>query len=182
MNINQKLYDHAFSSVNPNTSRLRLYVLAVGKDHHPTLTCNSAALSFPSSIPTCLLPYFCLPHSIHLPVIFPLFTATFPPFTCHLPSITRHLASIYPDYLPPSLHLLLIMFTGLSFCIFSLVCSIVLGAFDWKAEKITRCKESGTGEKISIRDVKDFPLRLWVIFIICVAYYVTVFPFIGLAT
>lgn len=38
-----------------------------------------------------------------------------------------------------------------------------------------------TGEQISLRDVKDFPLRLWIIFIVCVAYYVTVFPFIGLA-
>lgn len=37
------------------------------------------------------------------------------------------------------------------------------------------------GEQISLRDIKDFPLRLWVIFIVCVAYYVTVFPFIGLA-
>ena len=38
-----------------------------------------------------------------------------------------------------------------------------------------------SGEKISIRDVKDFPLRLWMIFIVCVTYYVTVFPFIALA-
>ena len=38
-----------------------------------------------------------------------------------------------------------------------------------------------TGERISLRDIKDFPLRLWLIFLVCVAYYVTVFPFIGLA-
>ena len=139
-------------------------MLVVGKDHQPTLTCNSATLSFPSSIPTCQLPSFYLPPFHPLPAIFPLFTQYFS-----------------SDYLPPSLHLLLIMFTGLGFCIFSLVCAIVLGAFGWRAEKITRRKESGTGEKISIRDVKDFPLRLWVIFIICVAYYVTVFPFTGLA-
>ena len=37
------------------------------------------------------------------------------------------------------------------------------------------------GEQISMRDIKDFPLRLWIIFMVCVAYYVTVFPFIGLA-
>ena len=39
-----------------------------------------------------------------------------------------------------------------------------------------------TGEKISLRDVKEFPLSLWLIFLICVMYYVSVFPFIGLAT
>ena len=38
-----------------------------------------------------------------------------------------------------------------------------------------------TGERISLRDIKDFPLRLWMIFMVCVAYYVAVFPFIGLA-
>ncbi len=74
------------------------------------------------------------------------------------------------------------MIAGLGFCIISLICAVILGAFDWRAERITKRKESGTGEKISIWDVKDFPLRLWVIFIICVAYYVTIFPFIGLAT
>jgi hypothetical protein len=59
---------------------------------------------------------------------------------------------------------------------------VVLGLFDWRAEKILRRKEGQTQDKISIRDIKDFPLRLWLLFIICVEYYVTVFPFIGLAT
>ena len=37
-----------------------------------------------------------------------------------------------------------------------------------------------TGEVIKLTDVKDFPLSLWLIFIICVGYYVAIFPFIGL--
>ena len=57
-----------------------------------------------------------------------------------------------------------------------------LGLFDKRAEKILKRKENGTGEQISLKDIKDFPLRLWLVFIVCVAYYVTVFPFIGLAT
>ncbi|KAF3692695.1 Major facilitator superfamily domain-containing protein 1 [Channa argus] len=36
------------------------------------------------------------------------------------------------------------------------------------------------GEVVQLKDVKDFPLPLWLIFIICVAYYVAIFPFIGL--
>ncbi|KAG8001954.1 Major facilitator superfamily domain-containing protein 1 [Nibea albiflora] len=36
------------------------------------------------------------------------------------------------------------------------------------------------GEVIKLTDVKDFPLPLWLIFIICVGYYVAIFPFIGL--
>lgn len=37
-----------------------------------------------------------------------------------------------------------------------------------------------SGEVIKLTDVKDFPLSLWFIFLICVGYYVAVFPFIGL--
>uniref|UniRef100_A0A8C7K2Z3 Lysosomal dipeptide transporter MFSD1 n=1 Tax=Oncorhynchus kisutch TaxID=8019 RepID=A0A8C7K2Z3_ONCKI len=36
------------------------------------------------------------------------------------------------------------------------------------------------GEVIKLTDVKDFPFPLWLIFIICVGYYVAIFPFIGL--
>ncbi|MGH0137207.1 UNVERIFIED_CONTAM: hypothetical protein FKN15_056911 [Acipenser sinensis] len=36
------------------------------------------------------------------------------------------------------------------------------------------------GEVIKLTDVKDFSISLWLIFIICVCYYVAVFPFIGL--
>ncbi|XP_018117824.1 major facilitator superfamily domain-containing protein 1 [Xenopus laevis] len=39
---------------------------------------------------------------------------------------------------------------------------------------------TATCEVIKITDVKDFSLSLWLIFIICVCYYVAVFPFIGL--
>ncbi|XP_060130424.1 major facilitator superfamily domain-containing protein 1 isoform X2 [Zootoca vivipara] len=65
-------------------------------------------------------------------------------------------------------------------CIFSLLCALILGYLDKRAEKIL-CKEQGkTGEVIKLTDVKDFSLSLWLIFIICVCYYVAVFPFIGL--
>ena len=35
-------------------------------------------------------------------------------------------------------------------------------------------------EVIHVRDVKDFGFKFWLLCIICVAYYVAVFPFIGL--
>ena len=37
-----------------------------------------------------------------------------------------------------------------------------------------------SGEVIHFTDVKDFPLSFWLLSVICVAYYVAVFPFIGL--
>ncbi|KAJ0022022.1 hypothetical protein NQD34_009512 [Periophthalmus magnuspinnatus] len=65
-------------------------------------------------------------------------------------------------------------------CLFSLMCALVLGFLDKRAEKILHKEQGKTGEVIKLTDVKDFPACLWLIFIICVGYYVAIFPFIGL--
>ncbi|KAL0973069.1 hypothetical protein UPYG_G00198490 [Umbra pygmaea] len=65
-------------------------------------------------------------------------------------------------------------------CVFSLSCALVLGFLDKRAERILNKESRGTGEVIKLTDVKDFPFPLWLIFFICVGYYVAVFPFIGL--
>nr|DBA26128.1 TPA: hypothetical protein GDO54_010425 [Pyxicephalus adspersus] len=65
-------------------------------------------------------------------------------------------------------------------CVFSLICALVLGYLDKRAEKILDKEQGKTGEVIKLTDVKDFSLSLWLIFLICVCYYVAVFPFIGL--
>jgi MFS family permease len=79
------------------------------------------------------------------------------------------------------LRLGVVLLVGFGFCLLSLIAGVALGLFDRRAAKITKRKK-GEGEKISLRDIKDFSLSLWLIFFICVAYYVTVFPFIGVAT
>ncbi|XP_023663084.2 lysosomal dipeptide transporter MFSD1 isoform X1 [Paramormyrops kingsleyae] len=65
-------------------------------------------------------------------------------------------------------------------CVFSLACAVILGYLDKRAERLLNKEEGKTGEVIKLSDVKDFPPSLWLIFIICVGYYVAVFPFIGL--
>ncbi|XP_074536321.1 lysosomal dipeptide transporter MFSD1 isoform X2 [Halichoeres trimaculatus] len=65
-------------------------------------------------------------------------------------------------------------------CLFSLFCALVLGYLDKRAERILQKEQGTTGEVIKLTDVKDFPFPLWLIFIICVGYYVAIFPFIGL--
>lgn len=72
-----------------------------------------------------------------------------------------------------------LMIAGVT-CLFSLFCALVLGFLDRRAEKILNKEQGRTGEVIKLTDVKDFPFSLWLIFIICVAYYAAVFPFIGL--
>ena len=70
---------------------------------------------------------------------------------------------------------------GLGMCLLSLACAVVLGLFDKRGERILKRKEGKTGEVIRLKDILRFPLSLWLVFIICVFYYITVFPFIGLA-
>ncbi|XP_005393164.2 PREDICTED: major facilitator superfamily domain-containing protein 1 isoform X2 [Chinchilla lanigera] len=65
-------------------------------------------------------------------------------------------------------------------CILSLCCAFALAYLDQRAERILHKDQGKTGEVIKLTDIKDFSLPLWLIFIICVCYYVVVFPFIGL--
>uniref|UniRef100_H0VT06 Lysosomal dipeptide transporter MFSD1 n=1 Tax=Cavia porcellus TaxID=10141 RepID=H0VT06_CAVPO len=65
-------------------------------------------------------------------------------------------------------------------CILSLISALALAYLDQRAERILHKEQGKTGEVIKLTDIKDFSLPLWLIFIICVCYYVVVFPFIGL--
>ncbi|KAL1777729.1 major facilitator superfamily domain-containing protein 1 isoform X1 [Sigmodon hispidus] len=65
-------------------------------------------------------------------------------------------------------------------CILSLTCALVLAYLDRRAEKILHKEQGKTGEVIKLTDIKDFSLPLALVFIICVCYYVAIFPFVGL--
>ncbi len=70
---------------------------------------------------------------------------------------------------------------GLLFCVFSLLCGVVLGVFDWRAEKIVPRKKEGISGLAIMKGVLKYPLRFWVTVVIWVTYYVAVFPFLSLA-
>uniref|UniRef100_A0A9J7YUQ2 Lysosomal dipeptide transporter MFSD1 n=1 Tax=Cyprinus carpio carpio TaxID=630221 RepID=A0A9J7YUQ2_CYPCA len=53
-----------------------------------------------------------------------------------------------------------------STCLFSLICALILGFLDRRAERILHKEQGRTGEVIKLTDVKDFPFSLWLIFII----------------
>ena len=72
-----------------------------------------------------------------------------------------------------------LLFAGL-FCVLSLIAGLFMAYFDKRASRILRKDEAKTGEVIHLKDLKDFPMSAWLIFLICVTYYVAVFPFIGL--
>ena len=71
---------------------------------------------------------------------------------------------------------------GFAFCILSLLCTIALGFFDKRAERIFGRKKNEAREKIHPRDVKEFPGMFWLAVAICVTFYVTIIPFVGIVT
>lgn len=64
-------------------------------------------------------------------------------------------------------------------CVMSLLSGLILGYLDKRANRILK-KTGQAGEVIRFSDVKDFPATFWLMSVICVAYYVAIFPFIGL--
>ncbi|XP_063428788.1 major facilitator superfamily domain-containing protein 1-like [Mytilus trossulus] len=74
----------------------------------------------------------------------------------------------------------IVLFIGGIICILSLICALALGYFDKRADRILQRKQLTSEETIRITDVKDFPATMWLLCVICVMYYVAVFPFIGL--
>lgn len=62
----------------------------------------------------------------------------------------------------------------------SLMCALILAFMDKRAERILKRKTAQDGEVVRLSNVKDFPAIFWLISVVCVAYYVAVFPFIAL--
>lgn len=74
----------------------------------------------------------------------------------------------------------IVLFVGGITCILSLFCAFAISFFDKRADRILQRKAITSDETIRMSDVKDFPVSMWLLCVICVMYYVAVFPFIGL--
>nr|CAD7398507.1 unnamed protein product [Timema poppensis] len=73
-----------------------------------------------------------------------------------------------------------VLFIASVTCVMSLVCALLLAWMDKRAERILKRRPPHEGEVVRLTDVKDFPALFWMVCIVCVAYYVAVFPFIAL--
>ncbi|XP_029824763.2 major facilitator superfamily domain-containing protein 1 isoform X1 [Ixodes scapularis] len=67
-------------------------------------------------------------------------------------------------------------------CLLSMLCAVVLAVLDRRAAKILKREAAQTGGVVRLQDVRDFPRTFWMLCFVCVSYYVTLFPFIGLGT
>lgn len=72
-------------------------------------------------------------------------------------------------------------------CVMSFVCALALGWMDKRAERLLRRGGGGGdgqttgGEPVAkLSDVRTFRVTFWMVSVICVAYYVAIFPFIAL--
>lgn len=73
-----------------------------------------------------------------------------------------------------------VLFLAALTCVASMIAACVLGLMDKRAERLLRRNEGQPTEVVSLKDVKDFKLIFWLVAVICIAYYVAIFPFIAL--
>ncbi|XP_055859252.1 major facilitator superfamily domain-containing protein 1 [Episyrphus balteatus] len=65
-------------------------------------------------------------------------------------------------------------------CVISFFCALILGCMDKRAERILGRNNNPSGEVVKLSDVFTFKTSFWLVSIICVAYYVAIFPFIAM--
>lgn len=66
-------------------------------------------------------------------------------------------------------------------CIMSFICALILGWMDKRAQRILQRNDNVSGEAAQLKDIFTFKFTFWMVSIICVAYYVAIFPFIALS-
>lgn len=79
-------------------------------------------------------------------------------------------------------HMLLgvVLLLATTTCIMSFLCAIILGWMDKRAQRILHRIDNPGGEVAKLTDVATFKTTFWMVSVICVAYYVAIFPFIAL--
>jgi len=73
------------------------------------------------------------------------------------------------------------LWVGAMLCAFSFGCAILAGYLDKRSARLLGRLEKKSEEVIKISDIKTFPMSFWLVCLVCVAFYVTIFPFIALA-
>lgn len=74
----------------------------------------------------------------------------------------------------------MVLFIAASTCVMSFISALILGWMDRRAERMLRRRDNSSGEVPQLSDVKTFKVSFWMVSVVCVAYYVAIFPFIAL--
>lgn len=73
-----------------------------------------------------------------------------------------------------------VMLVSFTTCLVSFTCAVILGWMDKRAQRILHRNDNPGGEIAKLSDVKTFKVSFWMVSVVCVAYYVAIFPFIAL--
>lgn len=65
-------------------------------------------------------------------------------------------------------------------CLMSFVTALTLGWMDRRAQRILQRNDNPNGDVAQLSDIKTFKVTFWMVSLICIAYYVAIFPFIAL--
>jgi len=71
---------------------------------------------------------------------------------------------------------------GVVLCLMSLTGAICLFYADWFASARFPAKSDKTGDDVQIKHILDFPIQSWIIFFICVFFYVAILTFYTVAS
>lgn len=85
-------------------------------------------------------------------------------------------------YYPPQTALGYTLLIAGSTCLISLLFSFILALLDKRAERILARPSVQSEENISLKDATNFKSEFWMLAIICVSFYLTIFPFIALGS
>lgn len=74
-----------------------------------------------------------------------------------------------------------LLIAGLT-CVLSLVVSLILAVQDKRAERILGRVIPQSDERIRLKDSTNFKSEFWMLTLVCVSFYLTIFPFIALGS
>ncbi len=74
------------------------------------------------------------------------------------------------------------LFAAVIFCLFSLISNVGYILLDRRGERVLELKDESAGDKIVLRDIKEFRPTFWYVTMLCVTFYSAIFPFTALST
>ncbi len=74
------------------------------------------------------------------------------------------------------------LWAAVGFCALSFLAALVYWMMDRHGEKVLALEDQGADEKIVFSDIKKFPKTFWLVALLCVTFYSSIFPFTALST
>jgi MFS family permease len=74
------------------------------------------------------------------------------------------------------------LFVALIACLISLMGNLAYIVMDRRAERILKLRDESGGDKIVLKDIREFKPSFWYVTFLCLTFYAAIFPFTNLST